>query len=334
MSSDARSRPGRAAAGGQIRRCTDGQIGRPHVCGQDARYLGVEPAGRIEDTVASAVRSALASEVGSALVFLPGVGEIRRVEERLANSKSDIDVAPLYGDLSPAEQHRHPRRLLPATARWSWATSIAETSLTIEGVRVVVDSGLMRVPRCLAALRHDPAGHPACRRPADQRQGRAGRLEPGICYRLWPETSRPAALHADPRRRPRSARSRLGRVGRQRYRQPALADAAARCVLGHGARSCCSISPRSIRPDSTRAWPRHGATRPTPPACPSGGQGTRGIGTGPGRRPARRHPEQPISCAFRPGSADVDLRHHIDLRAGRRGAAPDRRDDAAPDACR
>jgi len=152
------------------------------------RYLDREAAGRLEDTVAAAVRRALAEESGSALVFLPGVGEIRRVAERLQGLGADVDVAPLYGDLSPAEQDR---AIAPAPAgrrKVVLATSIAETSLTIEGVRLVIDSGQMRVPRFsprsgmtrLETVKVSQAS-------ADQRRGRAGRLEPGICYRLWPE---------------------------------------------------------------------------------------------------------------------------------------------------
>ncbi|TAJ40610.1 MAG: ATP-dependent helicase HrpB [Reyranella sp.] len=154
----------------------------------DTRYLDREPAGRIEDVVASAVRRALAEESGSALVFLPGVGEIRRVEERLQDAGRDVDVAPLYGDLSPAEQDR---AIAPSPAgrrKVVLATSIAETSLTIEGVRLVIDSGQMRVPKFaprsgmtrLETVKVSQAS-------ADQRRGRAGRLEPGVCYRLWPE---------------------------------------------------------------------------------------------------------------------------------------------------
>jgi ATP-dependent helicase HrpB len=154
----------------------------------DTRYLEREPGGRIEDTVTAAVRRALAEESGSALVFLPGVGEIRRVAERLANPGRDIDVAPLYGDLSATEQDR---AIAPSPAgrrKIVLATSIAETSLTIEGVRLVIDSGLMRLPRFsprsgmtrLETMRVSQAA-------ADQRRGRAGRLEPGVCYRLWTE---------------------------------------------------------------------------------------------------------------------------------------------------
>jgi ATP-dependent helicase HrpB len=153
----------------------------------DTRYLDREPGGRIEDAVASTVRRALVEEGGSALVFLPGVGEIRRVEERL-DLGANVDLAPLYGDLSPADQDR---AIAPSPAgrrKVVLATSIAETSLTIEGVRIVIDSGLMRMPRFsprsamtrLETMRVSQAS-------ADQRRGRAGRLEPGVCYRLWSE---------------------------------------------------------------------------------------------------------------------------------------------------
>ncbi len=164
----------------------------------DTRYLDREAAGRIEDSVASTVRRALAEESGSALVFLPGVGEIRRVEERL-DFGSNVDLAPLYGDLSPADQDR---AIAPSPAgrrKVVLATSIAETSLTIEGVRIVIDSGLMRVPRFaprsgmtrLETVRVSQAS-------ADQRRGRAGRLEPGVCYRLWPEEQQRGLLPFTP----------------------------------------------------------------------------------------------------------------------------------------
>ena len=164
----------------------------------DTRYLDREPATRLEDAVASAVRRALAEDSGSALVFLPGVGEIRRVEERLTLGR-DVDVAPLYGDLSPAEQDR---AIAPSPAgrrKVVLATSIAETSLTIEGVRIVVDCGLMRVPRFsprsgmtrLETVRVSQAS-------SDQRRGRAGRLEPGVCYRLWSEEAQRGLLPFTP----------------------------------------------------------------------------------------------------------------------------------------
>ncbi len=162
------------------------------------RYLDREPGGRIEDSAASAVRRALAEESGSALVFLPGVGEIRRVAERLALGPT-IDVAPLYGDLSPAEQDRAISPSPAGRRKVVLATSIAETSLTIEGVRIVIDCGLMRVPRFsprsgmtrLETVRVSQAS-------SDQRRGRAGRLEPGVCFRLWPEEAQRGLLPFTP----------------------------------------------------------------------------------------------------------------------------------------
>jgi ATP-dependent helicase HrpB len=154
----------------------------------DTRYLPREPSARLEDTVAATVRRALGEEPGSALVFLPGVAEIRRVAERLGGLGADVDVTPLYGDLSPAEQDRAIAPSSSGRRKVVLATSIAETSLTIEGVRLVIDSGLMRLPRFsprtgmtrLETMRVSQAS-------AGQRRGRAGRLEPGVCYRLWPE---------------------------------------------------------------------------------------------------------------------------------------------------
>jgi ATP-dependent helicase HrpB len=164
----------------------------------DTRYLDRDSPGRVEDAVAAAVRRALAEESGSALVFLPGIGEIRRVEERL-DPAPGIDVAPLYGDLSPADQDR---AIAPSPAgrrKVVLATAIAETSLTIEGVRIVIDSGQMRLPRFsprsgmtrLETTRVSQAS-------ADQRRGRAGRLEPGVCYRLWTEEAQRGLLPFTP----------------------------------------------------------------------------------------------------------------------------------------
>ncbi len=142
------------------------------------------------------IRRALAEEAGSVLVFLPGVAEINRVSRRLqeAPAGDDVDVTPLYGDLSADQQER---AILPTPAgrrKVVLATNIAETSLTIEGIRIVVDSGLARVarfePRVAMTRLHTVAVSQAA---AAQRCGRAGRLEPGVCYRLWSE-SRQRAL--------------------------------------------------------------------------------------------------------------------------------------------
>ena len=156
------------------------------------RYVGRNPGSRIEDEVTRVTLEALASESGSILVFLPGQGEIRRVAESLEAriKRADVDIAPLYGALDSRTQDL---AVAPAPAgrrKIVLATSIAETSLTIEGVRVVIDSGLMRVPvyepdvglTRLETVRVSRAN-------ADQRRGRAGRTEPGVCYRLWGEAA-------------------------------------------------------------------------------------------------------------------------------------------------
>ncbi len=143
----------------------------------------------LEGRVAGLIREALRDETGSLLVFLPGAGEIRRVEGLLEALPAGVSVAPLYGDLPGPAQDRAIQAAGPGERKVVLATSIAETSLTIEGVRVVIDSGWMRQPRFspatgmsrLETLRVSRAA-------ADQRTGRAGRLEPGVCYRLWPET--------------------------------------------------------------------------------------------------------------------------------------------------
>jgi len=153
----------------------------------ETRYAGRNPAERIEDAVARAVRLALTEETGSLLVFLPGQGEIRRVHERLAPLETDrLILAPLYGALDRRDQDRAIEPAPEGVRKIVLATAIAETSLTIQGVRVVIDAGLSRVPR------FDPASGltrlvtvPVSRSSADQRRGRAGRTEPGVCYRLW-----------------------------------------------------------------------------------------------------------------------------------------------------
>ncbi len=156
------------------------------------RYLGRDPRARIEDEVARVTLAALREETGSILVFLPGMGEIRRVAETLAARvrSPDVDIAPLYGALDARAQDLAIAAPKPGRRKIVLATSIAETSLTIEGVRVVVDSGLMRIPvyepdvglTRLETVRVSRAN-------ADQRRGRAGRVEPGVCYRLWQEAA-------------------------------------------------------------------------------------------------------------------------------------------------
>ena len=174
----------------------------------ETRYLGRDPNRRIEEQVADAVTRALRAEGGSILVFLPGQGEIRRVETILRERITDpaIDIAPLYGALERGEQDLAVSPAKPGRRKVVLATSIAETSLTIEGVRVVIDSGLARVPVYepnIGLTRLETVR--VSRAAADQRRGRAGRTEPGVCYRLWEEAAtgalepfaRPEILSAD-----------------------------------------------------------------------------------------------------------------------------------------
>jgi ATP-dependent helicase HrpB len=156
------------------------------------RYVGRNPSARIEEEVARVTLEALDRESGSILVFLPGQGEIRRAAETLRArvKRPDVDIAPLYGALDNRAQDLAVAPAAEGRRKIVLATSIAETSLTIEGVRVVVDSGLMRVPLYepdvgltrLETVRVSRAN-------ADQRRGRAGRVEPGVCYRLWEEAA-------------------------------------------------------------------------------------------------------------------------------------------------
>ena len=174
----------------------------------ETRYLGRDPSTPIDARVAEATVRALRAEPGSILVFLPGTGEIRRTETRLKERLGDptVDIVPLYGALDAATQDRAIAPSPPGRRKVVLATSIAETSLTIDGVRIVVDSGLARVPvyepdvglTRLETVRVSRAA-------ADQRRGRAGRTEPGVCYRLWDEGEtrslepflRPEILSAD-----------------------------------------------------------------------------------------------------------------------------------------
>lgn len=146
----------------------------------------------LDARVESVVLQALDEQAGSVLVFLPGQAEIRRVAQRLESalgSYPGVRLCPLHGELDLAAQRAAIEPAPAGERKVVLATNIAETSLTIEGVRVVVDSGLARVPRFdpgTGMTRLDTQR--VSRASATQRAGRAGRLEPGVCYRLWSET--------------------------------------------------------------------------------------------------------------------------------------------------
>jgi ATP-dependent helicase HrpB len=156
----------------------------------ETRYLGRKVDVPLERQMADAIASGLRAETGSVLAFLPGVAEIRRTQNFLDERVQDPDteIVPLFGALDASVQDRAIAPSPKGRRKVVLATSIAETSLTIEGVRIVVDCGLSRLPRYepdIALTRLETVR--ASRAAVDQRRGRAGRTEPGICYRLWDE---------------------------------------------------------------------------------------------------------------------------------------------------
>ncbi|MBB5044222.1 ATP-dependent helicase HrpB [Shinella fusca] len=179
-------------------------LGDPPVIASEGRSFPVDirhqdrPAGeRIEDTMARAITEAHHGESGSILAFLPGQAEITRTAERLEGRfDAGTTVVPLYGNLGQREQDAAIRPAAPGTRKIVLATSIAETSITIDGVRIVIDSGLQRLPVFEAATgitRLETVR--VSRASADQRAGRAGRTEPGVAIRLW-HVGQTAALPA------------------------------------------------------------------------------------------------------------------------------------------
>src|SRR5438067_3155742 len=174
----------------------------------ETRYLGRKPDAPLERQMADAIASALRADAGSVLAFLPGAAEIRRTQNLLGERVHDaaVEVVPLFGALDASVQDSAIAPAPPGCRKVVLATSIAETSLTIEGVRIVVDSGLARVPRYepdVGLTRLETVR--VSRAAADQRRGRAGRTVRGVCYRLWdePQTAslepyaRPEILSAD-----------------------------------------------------------------------------------------------------------------------------------------
>jgi ATP-dependent helicase HrpB len=156
----------------------------------ETRYLGRKADAPLERQMADAIAMALRADPGSVLAFLPGAAEIRRTQNFLGERIHDasIEIVPLFGALDADVQDRAIAPAPKGHRKVVLATSIAETSLTIEGVRIVVDSGVARVPRYepdIGLTRLETVR--ASRAAVDQRRGRAGRTEPGVCYRLWDE---------------------------------------------------------------------------------------------------------------------------------------------------
>ena len=174
----------------------------------ETRYVGTHMPESSPEFWIRIVIQAARKESGNILMFLPGAAEIRQVAGQLVRASlgSQWIVAPLFGNLSASEQTRAIRPPQKGKRKIVLATSIAETSLTIEGIRVVVDAGLQRLPRMdLRSGLTRLVTRPVSKASADQRRGRAGRLEPGICLRLWsrhahaalPPVSRPEIYEAD-----------------------------------------------------------------------------------------------------------------------------------------
>ena len=162
-------------------------------------WLGARPEERIEAAMTSAILQAWREEEGDILAFLPGVGEIERTRERLAERLPDTPILPLHGQVQPQDQRAAIRRDAQGRRRIVLATSIAETSLTLEGVSVVVDSGLSRRAEFdRAAGTTHLVTQRASRAAAAQRAGRAARQGPGIAYRLWEEAGHTGRPEFDP----------------------------------------------------------------------------------------------------------------------------------------
>jgi len=195
----------------------------------EIRHLAAPAPNRLAEAVADAVDQAL-EHPGGLLVFLPGGGEIRRVQRLLQARRlgADIDLLPLYGDLDPGAQDKALSPSPPGRRKIVLATSIAETSLTIDGVRQVIDAGLAR------GQRYDPRTGmvrletgKVSQAGAAQRAGRAGRVEPGIAWRLWPEAQHKALA---PRAEPEIAIADLAPLALE-LAQWGLADAGALRLL-------------------------------------------------------------------------------------------------------
>ena len=163
------------------------------------RWLGARPELKLEDAMTSAIMTALREETGDVLAFLPGVGEISRVQERLAEKLPGALVLPLHGQCEPQAQRAAIKRDSQGRRRIVLATAIAETSLTLDGVSVVVDAGLSRRAEFdKAAGVTRLVTHRASQAAAAQRAGRAARQGPGVAYRLWEEAAHPGWAAFDP----------------------------------------------------------------------------------------------------------------------------------------
>ncbi len=251
----------------------------------DMRYLGRDPRARIENQVADAVERALRAETGSALVFLPGAGEIRRTETLLKERVRDanVDIVALYGALDMREQDRAISPSPPGRRKVVLATSIAETSLTIEGVRVVIDSRAVARAALRARRRHHPARDRARvarrRRPAHRagRPHRAGRLLPAV-GRAADRLARRLYAAGNSVGRPVELRARSGAMGHQR----SIYARFPRSAAGGGAQRGPRTAGRTRRHRCGR--PHHRRGPPAARAAAAAATRAHGGRCGPGRR--------------------------------------------------
>ncbi|NRB68187.1 MAG: ATP-dependent helicase HrpB [Vibrio sp.] len=170
------------------------------------RYQPLKPNERLEEVMAKQIASLMSKESGSVLAFLPGVAAIKRVADRMSDLPDNVEVCPLYGQLGFDQQQAAIQPAKNGKRKVVLATNIAETSITIEGIRLVVDAGLERVAKFdlksgVTKLEQSRIAQSS----AVQRAGRAGRIEPGICLRLYsesqlnqqPEVPQAEILHSD-----------------------------------------------------------------------------------------------------------------------------------------
>ena len=244
----------------------------------DVRWAPPRDRERLDAHVARVVAAALRSDAGDVLVFLPGAADIRRAATALgrAGLSREVDVRPLFGSLPRDEQDRALAPSPPGRRRVVLATDIAESSLTVAGVRIVVDAGLARVPRL------DPRSGltrlvtvTASKASAEQRAGRAGRTSPGVAHRLWSKVEHAPAgplRHARDRAgRPGPAGPRAGRVGGGR-RRAAVPRPAAGGRPGRGSSAVAGPGGDRRRRPAHRPGAVAGRSAPPPPAGPDGGR--------------------------------------------------------------
>ena len=262
----------------------------------ETRYLGRKADAPIERQMADAIAVALRADPGSVLAFLPGAAEIRRTQNFLSERVHDasVEIVPLFGALDAAVQDRAIAPAPKGQRKVVLATSIAETSLTIEGVRIVVDSGLARVPRYepdIGLTRLETVR--ASRAAVDQRRGRAGRTEPGVCYRLWdePQTASLAA-YTQPEILSADLSSLVLDLAQWGVRDPADAGVS-RSAAGAGAEGSQQSAWRTRRARCRRP---HHRRRPKPAragAAATAGAHDRGFASAGGGRGGGRHRRHP-----------------------------------------